>query len=168
MFYAGMFFSISGNHRFILIGLLNGDKERAMNKMIQSNGGFTLVELATVVLIVGILSAVTIPNYMTFALKAKNASVKTNMHTIQLGIEDFATQNEGVYPVQADEAALLAKMPGGIYPENPFTRNPTPVSWNADPAVPGEISIFNLAGGGYQIKGFGAKAVLDLCLEMGE
>ena len=139
-----------------------------MKKIILNKSGFTMVELATVLVILGILSAVTIPNYMTFASKAKNASVKTNMHAIQLGVEDFATQNEGVYPIQADEAALLAKMQDGVYPENPFTKNPTPVAWNADPANPGEISISNLVSGGYEIKGYGKNRLLDLCLAMGQ
>ena len=139
-----------------------------MDKRNLNNSGFTLVELATVIMIVGILSAVTIPCYMNFAVKAKNASVKTNMHAIQLGIEDFAMQNDGVYPLPAKEASLIARLSGGVYPQNPFTQNPTPVAWNADPANPGEISISNLAGGGYQIKGHGDKNVLDLCLAMGE
>jgi len=51
-------------------------------------------------------------------------------------------------------------MPDGAYPRNPFTNAPTAVGWNADPAVPGEIGLFNLPGGGYMIKGHGAEGLL--------
>jgi hypothetical protein len=40
--------------------------------------------------------------------RAKEASVKNNMHTIQLAIEDFSTLSEGYYPVDLAQDVAAA------------------------------------------------------------
>ncbi|MDH3216475.1 MAG: prepilin-type N-terminal cleavage/methylation domain-containing protein [Candidatus Krumholzibacteria bacterium] len=122
--------------------------------------GFSIIELMIVVTIIGIITSIVLPNYMRFAKRAKDAVVQENMHTMQLAIEAFSVGQLGSYPQPADEAVFKGLMPGGLYPNNPFTNAETTILWNADPVGAGEISIFNLPGGGYRLRGQGANAFL--------
>src|SRR5882672_9310228 len=63
--------------------------------------GFTLIELMIVVAIIGVLAAIAIPNFSAMQDRAKEGSVKANMHTVQITLEDFSLLNDGQYPTSA-------------------------------------------------------------------
>jgi len=66
------------------------------------HNGFTLIELLVVTVIIGILAAIVIPNYVSLRDRAKEASVKANMHSVQMAVENFCTIVGGFYPGDVD------------------------------------------------------------------
>ena len=63
----------------------------------QGEGGFTLVELLVVMLILGLLAAIAIPSFFNQREKAKDADAKAAARTAQTAIETYATGNQGDY-----------------------------------------------------------------------
>ena len=70
-------------------------------------GGFTLVELLVVMLILGLLAAIAIPSFFNQRDKAKDADAKADVRTAQTAMETYNTDNDGSY-ADADVAALEA------------------------------------------------------------
>lgn len=69
-------------------------------------GGFTLVELLVVMLIIGLLAAIAIPSFFNQRDKARDADAKSAARTAQTAIETYATDNGGSY-AGADKASLI-------------------------------------------------------------
>ncbi len=129
--------------------------------------GFTLIELMIVVVILGILAAVAIPNFVSMMGRAKEASVKTNMHVMQIAAEDFAVVSSGRYPEDGTDVAddglrLLGHVPFASYPPNPFTGSASTIQFDADPTSgsAGEIGFNPATADSYTIRANGADGAL--------
>lgn len=131
----------------------------------RNSKGFTLIELIIVVVIVGILAAIAIPNFISMQDRAAEGIVQSNMHTLQLAVEDFAKQHDGTYPVAADGAAVEALLPGGNVPNNPFTGVASVINWGGPALTQGDLGYEVPTVNTYDITGYGAEKLLPLRLK---
>jgi general secretion pathway protein G len=76
--------------------------------------GFTLIEILIVVVILGILAAIVIPQFTNASQEAAESSVKSQLQTVRSQIELFRVRNNGNLP--ADFTDLLTP-PNG---EDPY------------------------------------------------
>ena len=144
--------------------------------MLREQKGFTLIELMIVVVIIGILAAIAIPNFIAMQNRAKEGSTKANMHTVQLAAEDYGVQNDGEYAATMSVGTTPAdfKLPasfknpfdgttgsGGAWEDRgTFAAPPSPVS--------GIASYADSATTSYNIMGYGKSAAMTVTLTSGQ
>jgi len=73
------------------------------------NGGFTLVEILIVVVILGILAAIVIPQFTQASNEARESSLVSNLQTMRSQIELYKIQHKDTPP---DAATFVAQMTG--------------------------------------------------------
>ncbi len=78
--------------------------------------GFTIVELLVVILIIGILLAMTVPNFRNAREQARRAAMKMNLHNVQVVIEAFHME-KGYYADDFYEDGYGSFFPGGVFNE---------------------------------------------------
>jgi prepilin-type N-terminal cleavage/methylation domain-containing protein len=104
--------------------------------------GFTLIELLVVVVIIGILASVGVSAFRDAQDRARNSSMISNVRTVQVGIEQWRTDYQGLplelvkagatNPSQYLAAGSPAEVsnwttkyvPGGMLPKTPWASRP--------------------------------------------
>jgi len=69
-----------------------------MRRFMQDQRGFTLIEMIIVIIIMGILAAVIIPQIGTSTADAKLSTVKTDLTTLRNAVEIYYAQHNSTYP----------------------------------------------------------------------
>jgi type IV pilus assembly protein PilA len=116
----------------------------------QGEGGFTLVELLVVMLILGLLAAIAIPSFFNQRDKASDADAKSSVRTAQTAIETYATDNNGNYAL-ADAAELQAieptlnDAPGAITVTPTVGTDPQDEGYSVSVAQPDTGNVFSIA-----------------------
>ncbi len=107
--------------------------------MTNKRPGFTLLELLTVISIVGLLSVMSLIAVPRQVKKAHDAKRKTDIHELQAAVELYFTDNQ-LYPVALPVKGLPLTSPDGqtVYlnkmPADPVARDPYLYTYWATPA----------------------------------
>ncbi len=126
--------------------------------------GFTLIELMVVLVIIGVLAALIVPNVLDRADDARSAAAKTDVNNLMQALKLYRLDNQR-YPTAAQGLQALLTKP---------TTGPTPISWRPyvdklpgdpwgqpyqylNPGIMGEIDILSFGADG-QVGGEGKNA----------
>lgn len=101
-----------------------------------AKSGFTLVEILIVVVILGILAAIVIPQFTNASSQAKEASLRSNLQSVRAQIELYKIKNDDSPPTVANfSAQMTTDVNQGPYlqsiPKNCYTGGNTVVAWGA-------------------------------------
>jgi general secretion pathway protein G len=117
--------------------------------------GFTLIELMVVLVIIGVLAALIVPNVLDRAEDARAAAAKTDVNNLMQALKLYKLDNQR-YPTGAQGLQALLTKP---------TTGPIPVNWKhyvdklpadpwgrpyqyLNPGVKGEIDVFSFGADG--------------------
>ncbi len=102
------------------------------HKVFKKQGGFTLLELLIVIVIIGILALLIIPNITSAPKKARDTQRKTDLRATQKALEEYYVSNQAypiatgttstsLTPLSAGTAAPLKTIPADPKNVSPFT-----------------------------------------------
>jgi len=84
--------------------------------MTRAHDGWTLVEVLIVVIVLGVLAAIVVPQFTAASTDAKLSALKTNLDTIRGQLELYKAQHNGTYPTSIEtfvDQMTKASEPGG-------------------------------------------------------
>lgn len=122
---------------------------------IRTSRGFTLIELMVVLVIIGVLAALIVPNVLDRADDARLAAAKTDIANLNQALKLYKLDNQRFPSAEQGLQALVAKPTTGLIPSNwrPYIDKLPNDAWGRpylyiNPGLKGEIDIMSLGSDG--------------------
>ena len=124
------------------------------NRFLRRRPGFTLIEIMVVVVILGLLAAVIVPNVVARAEEARRTTARTQIESFVTSVEMYRLHN-GNYPSTQQGLDALVRKPTIApvpkkYPNEPYIKNIPDDPWG-NPYIyrcPGEKNPFDIISTG--------------------
>jgi prepilin-type N-terminal cleavage/methylation domain-containing protein len=101
---------------------------------LSGNGGFTLIELVIIIVVLGILAAVAIPKYQDISGEAREASCRASLGSLRSGITIYYA-NQAVRTGTADWPELDSLVTYDVVMANAIPPNPYQAEANAPDSI---------------------------------
>jgi general secretion pathway protein G len=128
--------------------------------------GFTLIELMVVLVIIGVLAALIVPNVLDRADDARVTAARTDINNLSNALKMYKLDNQRYPSAEQGLQALMAKPTAGSIPPNwkPYLEKLPNDPWGRpyqylNPGIKGEIDVMSLGADG-QAGGEGKNADL--------
>jgi general secretion pathway protein G len=119
------------------------------------NAGFTLIELMVVLVIIGVLAALIVPNVLDRADDARATAAKTDVHNLMQALQLYKLDNQRYPTAEQGLQALVAKPSTNPVPPNwkPYVEKLPNDPWGRayqylNPGVQGEIDVMSFGADG--------------------
>ena len=117
--------------------------------------GFTLIELMVVLVIIGVLAALIVPNVLDRADDARVTAARSDVNNLMQALKLYRLDNQRYPSAEQGLSALVRKPNSGTIPPNwrPYLEKLPNDPWGRpyqylNPGVKGEIDVFSLGADG--------------------
>jgi len=122
---------------------------------LRKSGGFTLIELMVVLVIIGVLAALIVPNVLERADDARVTAARTDVNNLMQALKLYKLDNQRYPTSEQGLQALVAKPTVGAIPPNwkPYLDKLPNDPWGrsyqyANPGLKGAIDIYSFGADG--------------------
>ena len=121
--------------------------DNRLNQAMKNQAGFTLVELIVVVIIIGLLAGLVVPQFIKQEEKATAKAAKAQIELFGTALDTFRL-DVGRYPTSQEGMAALMQKPGGVDRwDGPYLKKDLPPDPWGKPYVyksPGDHGVYDI------------------------